>query len=155
MMRRKPQVPPVLPLALEDALASVSNQTRANPAKPAKNTRRQSDCRCKGVPLTACAEYLKVVFYWTVASFLSLSFFLQFRNSLQLLMETLNATTPHYVRCIKPNDYKHAFTYVIWLCFPTIDICFHIFKHTPAYIFGFRIVSFLVWYRIEYTEHRN
>ncbi|XP_054550028.1 unconventional myosin-Vb isoform X3 [Talpa occidentalis] len=33
----------------------------------------------------------------------------QFRTSLHLLMETLNATTPHYVRCIKPNDEKLPF----------------------------------------------
>ena len=35
----------------------------------------------------------------------------QFRQSLSLLMETLNATTPHYVRCIKPNDEKSAFVF--------------------------------------------
>uniref|UniRef100_A0A665X0D0 Myosin VAa n=1 Tax=Echeneis naucrates TaxID=173247 RepID=A0A665X0D0_ECHNA len=35
----------------------------------------------------------------------------QFRNSLQMLMDTLNATTPHYVRCIKPNDFKLAFSF--------------------------------------------
>ncbi|XP_061209556.1 unconventional myosin-Vb isoform X2 [Neopsephotus bourkii] len=35
----------------------------------------------------------------------------QFRNSLHLLMETLNATTPHYVRCIKPNDEKLSFKF--------------------------------------------
>uniref|UniRef100_A0A1A8QK15 Myosin VAa n=1 Tax=Nothobranchius pienaari TaxID=704102 RepID=A0A1A8QK15_9TELE len=35
----------------------------------------------------------------------------QFRNSLQMLMGTLNATTPHYVRCIKPNDFKLAFSF--------------------------------------------
>ncbi|XP_059495166.1 unconventional myosin-Vc-like isoform X4 [Stegostoma tigrinum] len=35
----------------------------------------------------------------------------KFRNSLHLLMETLNATTPHYVRCIKPNDLKLQFEY--------------------------------------------
>ncbi|KAM9307383.1 unconventional myosin-Vb isoform 3-T3 [Pholidichthys leucotaenia] len=35
----------------------------------------------------------------------------QFRSSLHLLMDTLNATTPHYVRCIKPNDYKEAFSF--------------------------------------------
>uniref|UniRef100_A0A8C5LKQ1 Unconventional myosin-Vb n=1 Tax=Leptobrachium leishanense TaxID=445787 RepID=A0A8C5LKQ1_9ANUR len=36
---------------------------------------------------------------------------LQFRNSLHLLMGTLNATTPHYVRCIKPNDEKLSFSF--------------------------------------------
>ncbi|KAG8180741.1 hypothetical protein JTE90_004696 [Oedothorax gibbosus] len=35
----------------------------------------------------------------------------QFRESLGLLMTTLNATTPHYVRCIKPNDQKVAFLF--------------------------------------------
>uniref|UniRef100_A0A669PPL6 Myosin VC n=1 Tax=Phasianus colchicus TaxID=9054 RepID=A0A669PPL6_PHACC len=34
-----------------------------------------------------------------------------FRSSLSLLMETLNATTPHYVRCIKPNDEKQPFEF--------------------------------------------
>ncbi|XP_055087475.1 unconventional myosin-Vb isoform X2 [Periophthalmus magnuspinnatus] len=36
---------------------------------------------------------------------------LQFRSSLHLLMDTLNATTPHYVRCIKPNDFKESFSF--------------------------------------------
>uniref|UniRef100_A0AAQ5YCS6 Myosin VC n=1 Tax=Amphiprion ocellaris TaxID=80972 RepID=A0AAQ5YCS6_AMPOC len=35
----------------------------------------------------------------------------KFHSSLSLLMETLNATTPHYVRCIKPNDEKLPFEY--------------------------------------------
>ncbi|CAC5367741.1 MYO5 [Mytilus coruscus] len=35
----------------------------------------------------------------------------QFRDSLFMLMNTLNATTPHYIRCIKPNDLKEAFEF--------------------------------------------
>uniref|UniRef100_H2ZQ85 Myosin motor domain-containing protein n=1 Tax=Ciona savignyi TaxID=51511 RepID=H2ZQ85_CIOSA len=35
----------------------------------------------------------------------------QFQDSLSKLMATLNSTTPHYVRCIKPNDYKLSFTF--------------------------------------------
>ena len=34
-----------------------------------------------------------------------------FRDSLNLLMENLNSTNPHYVRCIKPNDDKAAFSF--------------------------------------------
>lgn len=35
----------------------------------------------------------------------------QFRDSLNLLMTTLNSTNPHYIRCIKPNDDKLAFSF--------------------------------------------
>ncbi|XP_075988529.1 dilute class unconventional myosin [Anticarsia gemmatalis] len=35
----------------------------------------------------------------------------QFRASLSALMCTLSATTPHYVRCIKPNDTKEPFNF--------------------------------------------
>ncbi|XP_013411638.1 unconventional myosin-Va-like [Lingula anatina] len=35
----------------------------------------------------------------------------QFRDSLNKLMDTLFSTNPHYIRCIKPNDMKQAFTF--------------------------------------------
>lgn len=35
----------------------------------------------------------------------------QFRDSLNALMTTLNDTTPHYIRCVKPNDSKLPFIF--------------------------------------------
>ncbi|XP_060874388.1 unconventional myosin-Va isoform X3 [Metopolophium dirhodum] len=35
----------------------------------------------------------------------------QFRDSLNALMTTLNDTTPHYIRCVKPNDSKLPFVF--------------------------------------------
>ncbi|XP_067824725.1 unconventional myosin-Vb-like [Heptranchias perlo] len=48
--------------------------------------------------LPATSEHKKTVGY-------------QFRASLNLLMEALNLTTPHYVRCLKPNDTKQPFSF--------------------------------------------
>ena len=35
----------------------------------------------------------------------------QFKDSLTQLMQSLNSTCPHYIRCIKPNDSKVAFEF--------------------------------------------
>lgn len=47
----------------------------------------------------------------------------QFRDSLSLLMETLNATTPHYIRCIKPNDDKRPFTFDVQRAVQQLRAC--------------------------------
>lgn len=36
---------------------------------------------------------------------------IQFRDSLRDLSSVINATRPHYVRCIKPNDEKKSFCF--------------------------------------------
>ena len=40
----------------------------------------------------------------------------QFRNNLNDLMKKLNATEPHYIRCVKPNSYKQANNYEGFMC---------------------------------------
>ncbi|KAK5900218.1 hypothetical protein CgunFtcFv8_025193 [Champsocephalus gunnari] len=68
----------------EDVAPPKSSRVNVRPAKP--------------TPRPANKEHRKTVGH-------------QFRSSLSMLMETLNATTPHYVRCIKPNDFKEAFSF--------------------------------------------
>ncbi|XP_069369831.1 unconventional myosin-Vb isoform X2 [Paralichthys olivaceus] len=68
----------------DDAPASKSSRVNVRPAK--------------SIPRAPNKEHRKTVGH-------------QFRSSLHLLMETLNATTPHYVRCIKPNDFKESFSF--------------------------------------------
>ena len=40
----------------------------------------------------------------------------QFQGQLNLLMQTLNRTEPHYIRCIKPNEHKCAGVMVTQNC---------------------------------------
>ncbi|BFZ14098.1 hypothetical protein BsWGS_17137 [Bradybaena similaris] len=75
------------------------NSGGAGAAPPAKRGRTSSTTQpVKAQPKAANKQHRK-----TVGS--------QFRDSLGALMETLNATTPHYIRCIKPNDLKEAFLF--------------------------------------------
>lgn len=57
------------------------------------------------------STFLQLMYFHTYFSRVCCCLFTQFRQSLHLLMATLNATTPHYVRCIKPNDDKSSFTW--------------------------------------------
>ncbi len=44
--------------------------------------------------------------------FVAVIYWLNSRQTIRsALMETLNSTEPHYVRCIKPNDAKEAFRF--------------------------------------------
>lgn len=57
------------------------------------------------------------LFFSSVSNLKNLDFLklLKFRESLNNLMTALNSTTPHYVRCIKPNDLKAPFKWDIFL----------------------------------------
>lgn len=47
----------------------------------------------------------------------------QFKDSLVALMRTLDATRPHYVRCIKPNSAKMPLTFAAPLCVQQLRAC--------------------------------
>lgn len=47
----------------------------------------------------------------------------QFHESLGQLMDTLNATEPHYIRCIKPNDTKAEFEFDNHRCVEQLRAC--------------------------------
>ena len=51
-------------------------------------------------------EFLQNLFSDTAAKFRKTSIGTQFKGQLARLMETLNRTSPHYVRCIKSNSLK-------------------------------------------------
>lgn len=56
----------------------------------------------------------------------------QFHESLADLMKTLNNTTPHYIRCIKPNDSKLPFTWVLYAFIEVLHICLYRFDPKRA-----------------------
>ena len=47
----------------------------------------------------------------------------QFSESLKKLMDKLNSTTPHYVRCIKPNDDKAEFSFTLGRAVEQLRAC--------------------------------
>ncbi|CAG0891258.1 unnamed protein product [Darwinula stevensoni] len=80
----------------EEQRAEKSKKRRASePVKPSKSIGKASTAEVSHSAL----KHLKQ----TVGS--------QFRDSLNQLMKTLTATTPHYVRCIKPNRNKKPFSF--------------------------------------------
>lgn len=56
---------------------------------------------------------MRIILFTTKISYVFKTFQVgsQFRDSLNALMITLNDTTPHYIRCIKPNDDKLPFMF--------------------------------------------
>ncbi|XP_076683865.1 unconventional myosin-Va-like isoform X3 [Andrena cerasifolii] len=79
--------------------------------KPVLSTPKQNR---KTVILLVIPSFRMEIVNWATDSLLVKQYLQvgsQFRDSLNMLMATLNATTPHYVRCIKPNDTKEAFVY--------------------------------------------
>lgn len=98
----------------DDAPTSKISRVNVRPAKAVPKTPNKEHRKTVGHQVSS---RLVSAGWWIIMSVLPLLMcfcFLQFRSSLQLLMETLNATTPHYVRCIKPNDFKEPFSWVSW-----------------------------------------
>eukprot|EP01038_Epipyxis_sp_PR26KG_P011898 gene11898-15921_t len=90
------EIPDELIVASAGSLTSSIKPSADTATAPVKKGRRSSVSQSEGVAPTSGGKKM--------ASTVTVSF--QFRSQLDLLLLTLRATSPHYIKCIKPNALK-------------------------------------------------
>jgi myosin-5 len=84
----------------EQASPNLANEQTAYANQQAPTRRRESSQGSAPVPVSQGINKMKSTS--TIASMNSVG--TQFKEQLHTLMESIYATTPHYIRCLKPND---------------------------------------------------